>query len=190
MADNFRNSPSDEEKFKFDSYAHATTTMDEEHRLIHDGMVFYRPYFETAVADDTSRTALFRTGATPPHFKRFNVSASEGPITVSLREDAVVTTLGTELDTYNLNRLSSRVSLAKFYGADTVFADIGNPLLGDLFIPGGGNNVGIAGTTAAIEEFILKPNTDYSLTVTNTPAGSGASDISVAMVWYEIGYET
>lgn len=167
------------------------TVIEEEHRLIHDGMVFYRTYFEAAVPDNSSRTALFRTGDIPPHFKRLLVAASEGPIIVDLAEDADVATLGTQLTSFNANRLSSKSPLATFYASDTVFNDTGSPILGNLYIPvGASSNAGVTGETGGIEELVLKPNTDYSLTLTNDPAGSGTADINIFFVWYELSYES
>lgn len=184
----WRDSTGDEENRKFDKFSHAITTIKEEHRLTHDGMVFYRTYFEAGVPDGDSRSALFRTGAIPVHFKRLTISASEGPIIVDMAEDAVVDTLGTLLPTLNANRLSSNTPLAEFYASDTVFTSLGSPILGNLFIPGQGNNAGVTGETGSLEEIILKPNTDYSITLTNDPAGAGDADINLVFVWYELSY--
>ncbi len=188
MVDQFRGNAPDQEQRKFDFFAPAVTTIDEEHRLIHDGMVFYRTYFEPDIPDGESRTSLFRTGAIPPHFKRLTITASEGPVIVDMAEDAVVDTLGTLLDTFNANRVSTNTPLAEFYASDTTFTDTGTPILGNLYIPAQGNN-GVAGSTASVEELILKPNTDYSLTFTNDPAGQGTADVNAVFVWYEISYD-
>lgn len=183
----FTRSAGDERKRQYDNFAHAVTVIKEEHRLLHDGMVFYRTYSEADVPDGDFRVSLFRTGDRPAHFKRLTLSASEGPINISLAEDATVTTLGTVLETFNCNRISSNTPTATFYASDTVFADEGDPILGNLYIPASGNQ-GVTGETAALEELILKPNSDYSLSFQNDPAGGGTADINITFVWYEISY--
>lgn len=186
-----RNSRRNEDYMGFDKFANARTVIEEEHRMIHDGFLFYRTYSESDIPDGTSRTSLFRTGAIPPHFKRLTVTASEGPVVITLSEGADVATLGTPLESFNANRVSSTVPLAQFYASDTVFNNIGSPILGGLFIPAGASsNSGVAGSTGAVEELILKPNTDYALDFLNDPAGSGTLDINTTFVWYEIGPDT
>lgn len=189
MTDQYRANAADQEVRKFDYFAPAVTTIDEEHRLTHDGMVFYRTYQEADIPDGAVRVSLFRTGAIPPHFKRLNVTASEGPINITLGENAVVNSLGNQLTVYNTNRTSPILPLSEFYDSTTVFTDLGTPILGALFIPADGN-AGVTGSTAALEELVLKPNTDYSISFENDPAGSGTADVGATFVWYEISYET
>lgn len=188
MVDQYRSNAPDQEQRKFDFYVPAVTVISEEHRLVHDGMVFYQNIFEAAVPDNNSRVALMRTGDKPVHLKRISVTASEGPVNISLNENAVVNVLGTQVPILNLNRVSTRTPETEWYDNTTTFTDTGNPLLGNLYIPATGNN-GVAGETGAIEEFVLKPNTDYRWELENDPAGSGTADISFTVVFYEIDYE-
>ncbi len=182
----FRKSAEDELRRAMDPRAHAVTVISEEHRLTHDGMVFYFQRSETGVPDGAFRRTLFRTGAIPPHFKRVKVTASEGPVIVELYENAVVDVLGPQVAVLNANRLSPRTPLTTVF-SDTTFTNDGDPLLGSLYIPASGNQ-GVEGGTDAIEELVLMPNTDYQFALQNDPAGAGTADIVAQLIFYEIDY--
>ncbi len=184
----FRKSTQAELLRAWDPRAHALTTIDELHRLTHDGMVFYVQQSEVGVPDGDFRRGLIRVGEIPIHFKGVFISASEGPVVAELYENTVVDTLGTQLDPVNANRMSSRQPTTEVYGSDTTFISNGSPLLGGLYIPQTGNQGVEGGTSKLLEEFILARNTDYQLSVQNDPAGAGVATIVVQFSWYEIDY--
>lgn len=107
---------------------------------------------------------------------------------VELFENAVVNVLGTEISPLNQNRLSSITPTTRVYDSTTTFTSDGDPTLGGLYIPQNGNQ-GVTGGTTAIEELVLKPNTDYQLALQNDPAGGGSADIVAQFVWYELSYD-
>lgn len=184
----YRKSILDEQLRSYDPRAHAVTTIEELHRLTHDGMVFFVQRSELDVPDQQFRRILLRTGSIPPHFKGIGIAASEGPVVVELYENAVVDVLGASIVPINTNRLSPRVPLTTVFDSTTTFTSNGDPLLGGLYIPQNGNQGVSAEPTGLIEEFILKPNTDYQLSLQNDPAGSGSADIVAQFSWYELDY--
>lgn len=173
----------------FDPFHYAQTVISDEHRLTHDGMVFYTFGSELDIPDGQTRNWAFRTGAIPPHFKRISINASEGPVIVELNEEPTFTGGTPAANVVNCNRLSSNVPLTQLItGIDSLdVSDPGTPLLGALYIPQAGNQ-GVSGESGLVEEFVLKPNTDYLFTLTNDPAGAGTADIYVGIVFYEISY--
>lgn len=190
MTDNFRKGfeQHNEQVRGLDPFHHAATTIGEEHRLTHDGMVFYVQRSELAIPDQEFRRILLRTGSLVPHFKRIEIDASEGPVVVELFENAIPDVLGAQITPLNTNRLSSKTPTTLVYDSGTTWTSNGNPTLGGLYIPQNGNQ-GVSGGTRAIEELVLRPNTDYQLALQNDPAGSGTADIVAQFVWYELSYE-
>lgn len=196
MVDNFRKSPSDEYQFSFDPFHHALTVINEEHRLIHQGMVFAINAAELDIADGAVRQGLYRVQGTPVHLKRFSISASEGPVIMTVYESPNYDDVGSPQanPTINLNRMSSKTSTMLVTGAPLLLgnplagADRGDPVLGSLYIPQNGNT-GVTGETGAIEELLLASNTDYLIEFQNDPAGSGTADVFATIVWYELSYD-
>ena len=87
----FRDNPFDEEKHKFDAYAHAVTVIQEEHRLIHDGMYFSVNHAFTALANGANLDIVFKVPAgTFPHLRAWTYSLEDGPCNLSLFENVVV----------------------------------------------------------------------------------------------------
>jgi len=184
----FRISPHDEASRVYDPLVHATTIIEEEHRLIHDGMVFFAFGNEQAIPDGESRYWTLRTGNIPPHFKRITIGASEGPVIVTLTENPTITDIGTQAaNLVNLNRMSSNLPLTQIF-VGTTFSAPGSPVLGDLYVPQQGNQ-GVSGESSAVEEIILASNTDYLFQLQNDPAGAGTADVYVNLVFYEISYD-
>jgi len=179
---------------KFDEIVRSVSAVDSNHRMVHEGFMHYAINFELAVPDGVTRYTLLRTGTKPVHLKGFTVRASEGPININLYEDTPLATIpspiGTPLPTFNMNRLSGRVAETLMWQDVQVQGSplqLGTLFLGNLFIPGDGNEKGVIGQST-FEELILLPNTDYLFTLNNDPAGAGAADISAAIAFYETDF--
>lgn len=184
----WRDSVADEALKAFDRFHHALTVIDEEHRAIHEGFVYSIVATEEDIPDGDSRYSLYRVHDTPIHLKRFNITASEGPVLLTIYESPVLTDPGGPPlnEPINLNRMSSRVPTMEVFNSPT-FTSPGDPVLGSLYIPADGN-AGVSGETGAVQEIILAANTDYLIEFVNDPAGAGTADVYAVVVFYELDY--
>lgn len=191
MADNFRDNPSDEEKYKFDPFAHSVTVIQEEHRLVHDGMYFSVNYAFSGLANGASVDIVLSTPVGVfPHLRAWKFALSDGPCAFSLFENPTVTIGGTDLTPVNNNRASSRTAQTTVK-ADPTITVTGNSLLEAAYVPDpGGGFFTSPGTTAGdvSEEWVLNQNEDYLLRLTNN-SGPGTIDGSLYMVFYELQYD-
>ena len=191
MADNFRTSPGDEEVRKFDAYAHAATTIDELHRLTHDGMVFHASGKVTGMVDANVDDFLIAIPAgTFPHFQRLRLFMGRGDVDIVVYEGATASADGSAIARNNTNRNSTNTPGVVLTSAPTI-TDVGTLVHTSWLTPtsagqGQSGSTGIAGETNG-EEWVLKPNTKYLIRVTNN---SGATiDYAYEMLWYEISYD-
>lgn len=189
MASEFRLDSRDEETFKFDKFAHAVTTITEEHRLTHDGMVYHASGREAVVANLASLDLLFAIPALVfPHMRKLVLNLGDGPCDVLFYEGVTTSDDGSALLTYNRNRNSSRAPGTVLTKAPTV-TDLGT-LIHDRYVgdPGGQGANQIGANSAALgEEWVGAPSTKYLLRVTNNSGGNII--INFEMMWYEIAYQ-
>lgn len=179
-----------EERFKFDSHAHAVTMIEVQHRLVHDGMYFAASGKQTGWADGTSKTFLMRTAALNfPHVQTMQLSFGKGDIDFVAYEGATINADGTPLPVENVNRNSSTTPAMLLFAEPTVGAN-GDHIF-TLWVPNTATGVGqsangVEGIGQA-SEWILKPGTDYVVVMTNNSGATIAWAYQFA--WYEIGYE-
>ena len=170
----------------FDPFHFAQTQIDEEHRLIHDGMVYVAFDDQAALGAGLSYKYHFRTGSIPAHWKRSKLTVSSGPATLKGFEAPTGITGGAALSNINLNRISANTAGAVVTGGVST-TDDGSPFLGGFLIPDGGFfGGGQGGDTALVSEYVLAPNSDYLIVVTND--NGVAIDFSISMVFYDIDY--
>ena len=187
----FRANPGDEEQYKFDAFAHATTVIQEEHRLIHDGMYFSTNYGFTSLANGANLDILIAVPANSfPHLRAWAYSLEDGPCNFTLYEGTTTSDDGTALTSTNNNRNSTNAPNAVWTHTPTI-SGVGTAILENHYVPdpGGGFLSGSPGTNFSdvSEEWILKPSTKYLLRLTNN--SGGAIDGSVYIVHYELGYD-
>jgi len=192
---NWRNFPGDIPGWNlrlYDPYAHASTVINEEHRLIHDGMMFsYTHKFLTVVNGATVRLLLAPPAGCYPHINQARVFAGAGDIDIVFYKDPTVTGYGTTVPAGgrpNLNQNSSNTASLAVYEEPTV-SDPGSSLHRRWIPPTGtgvGNTTGDSAPSFG-EEWNLVPGTEYLMEVTNN---SGVTiDMAVDIVWYELSYE-
>jgi hypothetical protein len=189
VADNFRPNANTEEAYKFDSFAHAVTVIEEPHRLSHDGMMFHASGLSTIANGATGDFVMITPANCYPHIQRVQLDVEAGEVALAMYEDSVLSSDGTPLPAaINTNRNSARVACAALYGAPTV-TDAGN-LFHTAWIPptgaGVGSSVGVLNVSLFGEEWILKPSTKYLFRITNN--SGGVLDLRYEFVWYEIDY--
>ena len=184
----WRDSAADEELRKFDKLAHAVTIIDEEHRLVHDGMAFGVGHIFASVANGGTAALLVSTGAEVfPHVRALDVTAENGPLDLDFYEGVTTSNDGTAITPANRNRASSIVANAAWYHTPTI-TDLGTQL-GESFIPVAavqGNRAVPAIASSFGEEWVLDQNQKYALVVTNN--SGGAARLQLRVFYYEIGY--
>lgn len=152
------------------------TTIDSAHQMVHEGWMFEADYFDASVADAAAITMMVRANGTSPHI-RFQASAG-GDAHIQVIEAPTISDVGALISPVNRNRTSTRTALtvvssgAAYTGGLTILQG---------FMPGGtaGRAVGSSMGTFA-EELILKPATDYIVTLTNISGQARAMCINLA----------
>lgn len=174
-----------------DPYAHAVTVIDEEHRLVHDGMVFDCDHYSASIANGASLDVHLKVPAgCYPHLRALGFAVSDGPCMFYFYEAPTLSADGTELTPRNHNRNSTNTPQMQVFHTPTV-TGVGT-LLHQRFVPDmggvGANLVGVVGSTAgSAQEFVLKPSTSYIIRMTNN---SGAAIAAAGeCLWYEPSYQ-
>lgn len=192
MASYFERRESDENKlsnYAFDAFHRALTTIDSEHRLIHDGMYFsFNASFSALAASGTFDLVFEVPAGTFPHLRSWNYSLSDGPCRLDLWEGVTASEDGTVITPTNNNRNSSNTAGTVVRQDPTISAN-GESLLEDVYVPDpGGGFFTSPGTAAAdlSEEWVLRPSTKYALRLTNNAGGPLTG--SVYVVFYELQY--
>lgn len=160
-------------------------TIEVEHANIHEGL-FFESYNKFTLAAAGTRFVTIKTPiGVYLHYKPTNLVTSADKITIEFFEGATVTAAtGTSTSPSNHNRNSSNASGVTLLDAPTVTAN--GTKFAQVYIPGatgiGGTRTGASAGTSG-SEWVLKPNTQYAIKVTN--GSSGANDIQINFQWYE-----
>lgn len=171
-----------------DPYAYAITVIDEEHRLVHDGMAFNCSYVHGSLANAATLTMHAKVPAgCYPHIRACDVTMSDSPCLVNFYKDATLSADGTLVATQgNVNSASSNTAGLVMYHTPTI-TDPGT-LVRTKYVPdmgGVGSNVVGAISSEFGEEIILSPGS-WLLQVTNN---SGAAIVvGFQNFWYELSY--
>ena len=173
----------------YDAYAHATTVIDEAHRLNHDGMMFHASGKVEGMVDANVDEFLLVTSAYNfPHIQRMAFTFGRGDIDIAVYEDTVTAAHGVAIDVENTNRNSSNTNQLLAYSGPTL-TDDGNLIHTQWVAPTstgvGQSPTGIT-TNSNGEEWILKPSTKYLIRLTNNSGGAIA--LAGEALWYEPSY--
>lgn len=187
---NFRSSPGDEERLKFDPYAHAITVIQEQHRVLHDGFMFHASGKVTGMINANVDDFLFVVpAAVHPHFQSFKLELGRGDVDILIYEGATTSDDGTVQTSFNINRNSANTPGSALYIGPTV-TDVGTLIHTGWAVPTGtGTGLSATGTIVSSqgEEWVLKPSTKYLIRVTNN---SGATiSYRWETLWYELDYD-
>lgn len=172
-----------------DAFAHALTTIDEPHRMVHDGFSFHATSRVVSLANAASHNILLAVPAGSfPHLRAMLVSLSDSPVDIESFEGTTTSADGTVITPFNRNRNSTNTPGVVLTHTPTISAD--GTQIHDRFVPDAGgqgsNDVGVV-TPNLGEEWILAPSTKYLIRVTNN--SGGAITISYEVLWYEIDYD-
>lgn len=191
---NYRSLPAGQAGYSrklLDSHAHALTTITELHRLVHDGMVFNATGKVAALANAATATFLMVVpDGVYPHMNRATFNFGKGDVDIITRNNVVTSADGTPLGAIpNTNENSDNTAGLLMYSAPTI-TDVGDVLHTGWAIPtatgtGIHTSSGIMGISQG-EEWVMKPNSKYTMSVTNNSGEEIA--FSYDMLFYELTY--
>lgn len=172
---------------RFDEIAHAVTSIDEPHNMVHEGFMYEAGAYVTAVTNAANYDILLAVpAATFPHFREVRLHLGDTPGRVRMYEGVTTSDDGSAVTEFNRNRNSANTPGTVVTTAPTV-SDTGT-LLSDKLVPDVGGFLAAGGFEEAGfgEEWILQPSTKYLVRFTNSSGGSIA--ISWKLRWYEVDY--
>lgn len=130
------------------------------------GKVWNTDHYSESVVDDGSTNVHIATGSDDKIKLSFRI-VTGGDAIIQLVETPTISSNGTELDSYNLNRVDEIASSTVIY-SDATFSS--GTTIEDQYIPGGVKQFSRGGEL--IHRFIPKKNSSYVLKVTNKSGGS------------------
>jgi hypothetical protein len=157
------------------------STITHDHRQIHQGSGFTHSQLHSAVVSGASHTHMISVGANPIHIRSFAIQISGAPVNVAYRKDVITSADGTLLGIGNNNFNSALVSTTQIFEGPTI-TDTGD-LIGESLLPSITNQGGNSLDIITGGEWILKPNTKYTYTITNN--NNSAIDYTVTIFFYE-----
>ena len=173
----------------FDPLVHAKTTLDNKHRMAHEGFMFHASGKQVDLANAASAVFLMATPADCyPHIQRVELNIEAGDVDMVMRENVVTSDDGGAVPVLDVNRNTANSPCAVVTGSPTITTP------GDVFhtiwVPPTGTGIGTQEGVLDVnqgEEWILAPSTKYSFTITNN--SGGIIDYSYEFVWYEAAYD-
>jgi hypothetical protein len=166
----------------YDEFTGAVKAMTADHSYIHDGLLFETFHKASVASSGVMNVSILTPAAGYIHLRPSAVSTSGDLVTIAFYEGTTMT-VGTGLTAYNHNRNSTKAPTVVVKHTPTITAD--GTLLGQSFI-GGGTGVGgsrSGGERGEVNEWVLKPSTQYLLRITN--GSSAANVIQANVLWYE-----
>jgi len=166
-----------------DRFTGAELWMDTDHGKIHDGEGYSSTAIYAAVANAATVNFCFKTPAASTgkyvHWKFVEVLAAANKVRVDVYEAPTnAPANGSDVASINRNRNSAKTSLMQ-----AVKGAMDVNLAGAVTISSEVHTAGVPRSKPA--EFVLKPDTWYIYTMTNSTGG--ATDISLFAFWYEEG---
>lgn len=161
----------------------AIATLDVEHYEIHEGDHFF---YSTVFSLASGATAIYtlKTGAKPIHFV-FSTVGNDAGISGNTYENVTANEDGTLITINNNNRNSANTTTTTIRFNPTGLNTTGSVLLRTFRAGTGGTPLTrSAGSISRGNEIIFKPNTKYSLSITNL--STSTNNVSFETSWYEL----
>jgi hypothetical protein len=168
----------------FDAVSGAPYWLDVAHYEIHYGGMFHAEHTVAVVGNNAAVDMLFRTGDVADH-TIFEVAVG-GQSTVQLWESPTISVTGTAVPSWNMNREITRTANTLIYHTPTITATGAITLVNRIIPAGATAQTRVGGQSSKGVEWVLAPETDYLLRITNTSGGN--IPISVVWEWYEGDY--
>lgn len=156
--------------------------LDELSNAVHNGIAFSISASGTLAAGATD-ILLGRTGSQEVHFSNFSVNMSKGFFTIALYEAPTITSDGTPIASFNRKRSSSNTATMSTFAGTTVSNNgtLLEPV--EIYDTGGQGSNTQFGVGVLSADWVLAPNTDYIIVLTNSDAS--ATDYSGHFIWAE-----
>lgn len=134
-------------------------SIDYEHQKVHEGEYFVT--YDKSNAIGTSNVNYMIDVATAIHLRGVKIDITSGTLEIALFEDATFSDNGTELNTVNLNRFSSKTNTATYYKNPSITdygTEIGRfPVLGEKKVAALGKE--------SFPEYILRTGKKYLVVI-------------------------
>jgi hypothetical protein len=162
------------------------TTIDGDHRYIHDGIKFNAP-IEVSMAQDD----IYKLSITTPtvasgkyvHWRPSLIFSSGSALYVRLYEDISSGETGSAVTSYNMNRTSATTALATVKEGVTADVSTASPIAIFAVGSGGGPQSRSGGGVGAAEEIVLEQETEYILEIEEPNVA--ATTAVIELRWYE-----
>jgi len=165
-----------------DDISGVLSTIAVEHANIHKGVLFSLLHKVDITAGSTAYIQL-KTGSKTVHFKPTNIATDADKFAVEFLEDPTLTDGTTPITLINRNRTSSNTPEIAAYSNPTGVS--GGTKIDEFYVGGTvGQKIVGGDVIAGVNEFVLKPNTDYIYKITNEGTSDGA--VMIRMFFYEI----
>jgi len=170
----------------YDATDVAVTTILAEHALVHEGLLFSAAHkFDSIAADATVYLAVTTPADVGVHFKAAHVATDAEKVTITVTEGASYSG-GSNVVAYNRNRNSANSALMTVMAGVTGVS--GGAIIDVDYLGGGAggkpSSTAIGTEVAGVTEWMLKPSTNYVISVYN--GGASAASAVVKLIWYEV----
>jgi len=157
-------------------------TIPVEHVNIHKGILFSILYKVSVTASGVTYIQI-KTGAKTVHFKPTNIATDADKFAIEFLESPTLTDGSTAITVINRNRTSSNTPETVLYSDPTDVS--GGTKIDEFYIGGSVGFKAVGGDIiAGVNEFVLKPNTNYIYKITNEGTADGI--IMLRMFFYEM----
>jgi len=165
-----------------DNISNTLNTIAVEHANIHQGILFSVLHKETIAAGAVFYIQI-KTGSKTVHFKPTNISTDADKFVIEFIENPTLTDGTTPAVLINRNRISNNLPESVFYSDPTNVS--GGTKIDEFYLGGSVGFKDVGGDIiAGVNEFILKPNTNYVYKITNEGTANGI--IMLRMFFYEM----
>lgn len=155
-------------------YGHRAVFQEDSEEAVEYGKTYNTDYYSESVADDGTINVHIATCSSDKLKLGYKI-VTGGDAIIEFIEAPTVTSNGTELDEYNLNRVDQTSSNTTIYKEASFNSD--GTILEDQYIPGGTKQFSRGGEV--VKRWIPQTDTSYIIKVTNKSGGSTFLGIEV-----------
>ena len=154
----------------------ANIQIDYTHQQTHEGRFFSGGYYNGAVVNGASIDVLIQTDTKSPHLHM--ECSSVGDASARIYEGTTFSDAGSAVTMSNHNRTSTKTFVGTVTSMPTVTLT-GTQVNGTTLLPGGTKNQATGTSFGSANEFILAPNTNYLIRLTNDSGSTTKMSISL-----------
>ncbi len=167
---------------RVDALAQAVATIDSAHMRVHDGLMYQVAGYDDSLANDANLDIGIWAPSNGGYHMRISASCG-GDAELGLHENngfVLPSPAIGDLIPANRSRRSSKTTPVQFFLNPTLGSpEVGSPLGGTLFVPGGTGGASSGGRTAFEMEWNMQPGLQYLIRLTNRAGIAQAANIIV-----------